>query len=76
MTTIARVCDPRHMLSGKRNVDSVYMTMSVNYAMKLARLALGNFWLKRIQPYLILPGPIEIDETQVGDKTRFFYGRG
>jgi hypothetical protein len=32
----------------------------------IVRRALGHFYAKRVKPFLLLPGPIEIDETKVG----------
>ena len=34
----------------------------------IIRKAMSHYWLKRILPFLTLPGPIEIDETCIGRK--------
>ncbi len=40
--------------------------MQIAKAQHIARRALGHFYAKHVKPFLMLPGPIEIDETKVG----------
>lgn len=37
----------------------------VSQTFLLASSVLAHFWASRVKPFLILPGPVEIDETKV-----------
>ena len=38
---------------------------AVNQVFFLASSVLSHFWTTRVKPFLVLPGPVEIDETKV-----------
>ena len=40
--------------------------MQIAKAQHIVRRALGHYFSKHIKPFLVLPGPIEIDETKIG----------
>jgi hypothetical protein len=76
-TPAARMQEISRIISN--NIDQVnskhgYHKGSSNFTIILASRALAHFWRKKVKPYLILPGPIELDETKVGCERGYMKG--
>ena len=54
--------------------DGINKQTYLNEGIMLAKRAIAHYWQTRVKPYLILPGPIEIDETKVGQEKGFQWG--
>jgi len=54
--------------TGKMARKIAYSTYGDKCMFRIFRKSCSNYFSKRIAPYLILPGPVEIDEAQVGAK--------